>query len=101
MHFGTNNNRSRYTMLDHLDDYVQVSPVIEEKDLGVTFEPNLKFDKHISNCVNKAQRNLAMIRRSFDHMDKDMFLVLYKSIVRPLLEYCTPVWSPYLKKVFP
>ena len=98
MHFGTNNNRSRYTMLDHLDDYVQVSPVIEEKDLGVTFEPNLKFDKHIGNCVNKAQRNLAMIRRSFDHMDKDMFLVLYKSIVRPLLEYCTPVWSPYLKK---
>jgi predicted ribonuclease YlaK len=31
-------------------------------------------------------------------MDKDMFLVLYKSIVRLLLEYCTPVWSPYLKK---
>ena len=50
MHFGTNNNRSRYTMLDHSDDYVQVSPVIEERDLGVTFEPNLKFDKHISNC---------------------------------------------------
>jgi hypothetical protein len=52
MHFGTNNNRSRYTLLDHSDDYmyVQVSPVIEEKDLGITFEPNLKFDKHISNC---------------------------------------------------
>jgi hypothetical protein len=46
MHFGTNNNRSRYTMLDHSDDYVQVSPVIEERDLGVTFEPNLKFNKH-------------------------------------------------------
>jgi hypothetical protein len=46
--------------------------------LGVTFEPNLKFDIHISNCVNKVQRILAMIRRSFDHMDKDMFLVLYK-----------------------
>jgi hypothetical protein len=46
----------------------------------------------IQHCIS------AMIRRSFDHMDKDMFLVLYKSIVRPLLEYCTPVWSPYLKK---
>ena len=45
MHFGTNNNRSRNTMLDHSDDYVQVSSVIEEKDLGVTFEPNLKFYK--------------------------------------------------------
>lgn len=30
---------------------VQVNPVTEEKDLGVTFEPNLKFNKHIANCV--------------------------------------------------
>ncbi|CAG2201955.1 unnamed protein product [Mytilus edulis] len=31
-------------------------------------------------------------------MDQDMFLTIYKSIVRPLLEYATCVWSPYLKK---
>ena len=27
-----------------------------------------------------------------------MFIILYKSIVRPLLEYATCIWSPYLKK---
>jgi ribonuclease P/MRP protein subunit RPP40 len=27
-----------------------------------------------------------------------MFIILYKALVRPLLEYATPVWSPYLKK---
>ena len=27
-----------------------------------------------------------------------MFLQLYKSLVRPHLEYASPVWSPYLKK---
>ncbi|CAG2205157.1 unnamed protein product [Mytilus edulis] len=70
MHFGQNNNLSRYTMLDNEDDYVQVNPVTEEKDLGVTFEPNLKFDKHITNCVNKAQRVLALIRISFDYLEK-------------------------------
>ena len=31
-------------------------------------------------------------------MDKEMFLNLYKSIVRPHLEYATCVWSPQYKK---
>ena len=31
-------------------------------------------------------------------MDNTMFLHLYKSLVRPHLEYASPVWSPYLKK---
>ena len=41
-------------MLDSTDNYVALSVVDEEKDLGVTFESNLKFDKHISNIVSKA-----------------------------------------------
>ena len=98
LHLGNNNNCLRYTMLDNHDNYVQISPVDHEKDLGVTFEDNLKFERHITDCVNKAQRVLSLIRRSFDYMEKDMFIILYKSIVRPLLEYSTMVWSPYLKK---
>jgi hypothetical protein len=70
MHFGQNNDTLRYTMLDNTDNYVQVTSISEEKDLGVTFEPSLKFDIHINNCVNKAQRVLAMIRRSFDYIWK-------------------------------
>ncbi|CAC5380825.1 unnamed protein product [Mytilus coruscus] len=85
-------------MLDTEDNYVHVNPVTEEKDLKVTFDPNFKFDKHITNCVNKAQRVLALISISFDYLEKDMFITLYKSIIRSLLEYSTTMWSPYLKK---
>ena len=28
----------------------------------------------------------------------EILLSLYKSIVRPHLEYCTPVWSPHYRK---
>ena len=99
LHFGPNIDvQPRYTMLDSTDNYVALSVVDEEKDLGVTFESNLKFDKHINNIVSKAQRTLALIKHTFDYMDRDMFLILYKSIIRPLLEYATCVWSPYLKK---
>lgn len=44
MHFGANNKCARYTMLDNWDNYIQVLPVNKEKDFGVTFELNLKYD---------------------------------------------------------
>ena len=39
-----------------------------------------------------------MIKRSFCNMDKEMFLPLYKSIVRPHLEYGGNIWSIIYKK---
>ena len=45
-----------------------------------------------------ANQRLGMIKRSFDFMDKDMFLTVFKSIVRPHLEYGSSVWSVIYKK---
>src|SRR5688572_13267740 len=39
-----------------------------------------------------------MIRRTIVTRDKDTILRLYKSLVRPQLEYCIQVWSLYLKQ---
>jgi hypothetical protein len=36
----------------------------EEKDIGVTIDNGLKFDKHISEKVNKANSMFAIIRRA-------------------------------------
>ena len=77
---------------------MKVQKVTTEKDLGVTFDQNLKFTDHINNKVNKANRNVGLIFRTFTFMDKDMFLSIYKSVVRPHLEYASSVWSPMFKK---
>ena len=69
-----------------------------EKDLGVLFDKSLKFDQHINTIINKANRNLGIIRRTFDYMDKAIFCLIFKGIVRPHLEYAAPVWSPHLDK---
>jgi ribonuclease P/MRP protein subunit RPP40 len=39
-----------------------------------------------------------MINRSFCYLSKDVLLKLYKSLVRPHLEYYVQAWRPYLKK---
>ena len=70
----------------------------EEKDLGVTVDETLKFQSHISTSVKKANRKLGFIYRTFTCLDKDMFLNLYKSLVRPHLEYGSTVWSVLYKK---
>ena len=41
---------------------------------------------------------LGIIKRTMVSRDKDLILKLYKTLVRPHLEYCVQVWSPSLKQ---
>jgi len=39
-----------------------------------------------------------MIKRTITYKSPDILLPLYKTLVRPLVEYCTPAWSPHYSK---
>ena len=43
--------------------------VDEEKDIGVTIDSQLKFDKDISEKIAKADSMAALIRRTFQHLN--------------------------------
>jgi len=47
--------------------------------------------------VNKAYSILGIIKRHFIHLDNESFVLLYKAMVRPHLEYANSVWCPYKK----
>ena len=97
IHLGRKNIHHKYYIKEG-DKTIEVEQISTEKDIGVTFDSDLKFSEHIAICVKKANQKLGLIRRSFEYIDKDMFLILYKSLVRPTLEYASVIWSPYLKK---
>ena len=42
---------------------------------------------------------MGIIRRSFSHLDKSTFNLLFKSLVRPHIEYAHSVWYPTTKKL--
>lgn len=79
-------------------DLKPMEETIAEKDVGVTIDNKLSFDKHITEKVSKAKSIIGVIRRTFEYLDLKTFRMLYVSLVRPHLEYANPVWNPYLKK---
>jgi len=45
----------------------------------------------------KTNRIMGVIHRQFRDIDKKSFLILYKSFIRPHLEFAIQACSPYLK----
>ena len=75
-----------------------ISMVVEEKDLGVVFDKDLKFTSHVNQIVMKANRVLGIIKRTFASRDANTIRLLYVTLVRPILDYASTVWNPHLMK---
>ena len=69
-----------------------------EKDLGVHVDDKLNFEFHITESIKKANRMVGMLSRFLVTKDKDVMIPLYKSLVRPILEYGNAIWYPSLRK---
>uniref|UniRef100_A0A146L204 Putative RNA-directed DNA polymerase from transposon BS n=1 Tax=Lygus hesperus TaxID=30085 RepID=A0A146L204_LYGHE len=66
------------------------------KDLGVIFDSQLTFNDHIDHVCNRAMKVLGFVKRStVGFHDVDALTLLYTSLVRSGLEYCSVVWSPF------
>ena len=58
----------------------------------------LKFSGHLVEKINKANKIMGLIRRSFVHLELATFKLLFTALVRSQLEYVSQVWCPHLMK---
>ena len=93
MHIGLNNPQIEYTM-----DGLKLEEINEERDLGIIMQNDLKCTKQCAKAVNTANKLLGMIKRNFSNLNQQIVLSLYKTLVRPHLEYCIQAWCPHLQK---
>jgi len=93
MHIGKENPNLSYYMKGK-----QLEDVNQEKDLRIIITNDLKPSAHCTQSYTKANRMLGVIARTFSTRDPHIILSLYKSVVTPHLEYCSPAWTPYYKK---
>ena len=75
-----------------------IQPLHSISDLGVEIDGGLKFSTHINNVATKAFQRLGIIFRGFSTRNPDFLVRAYKTYVRPILDYCSSVWNPFLQK---
>ena len=93
MHLGRNNPRYQYTM-----NGVVLNVTHEERDLGVWVDSTLKPGLQCEVAAKNANQVLGLIAKSFHYRTKSTLVPLYKSLVRPKLEFSVAAWSPWLEK---
>ena len=59
---------------------------------------NLKCSGQCIKAVKTANMILGLIKRTFCVRDEETILQLYKSVVRPHLDYSVQAWRPHLQK---
>jgi len=66
--------------------------------LGIYVTDDLKPSAQCAKAAARAMQVLGVIKRNFVLTDEEDFRLLFNGFVRPHLEYCVSVRSPYLVK---
>ena len=61
--------------------------------LGLSMSSNLSWKPHINSIAKHASQKLGFLSRSRGYFSPFQVLTIYKSQIRPSLEYCSHVWG--------
>ena len=78
MHLGDTNPCHTYYM-----DGQPLQVVSKHKDLGIIVDSSLKFHSQATSAINKANRLLGLVKKSFNTLNRKTLPILYKALVRP------------------
>ena len=99
LHVGKHNPKHTY-FIGNGNSRTALEETILEKDLGILVDPNLNFEEHIEHIIKRANSKKAQILNNFTFRSKKVLTPLFKSLVRPILEYNNTVWvSSYRKQI--
>ena len=59
---------------------------------------DIKVSRQCLQSHNTDIKIIGLINRSITVKSREVMFNLYKTLVRPHVEYCTPVWSPHYEK---
>ena len=89
MHIGKENPNNKYLL-----NNILLPSVEQEVDLGVMFNSSWNWIDQVNNCIGKANKCIGWVTRNVICRSHDVMVNIYKSLIRPHLEYCVQLWAP-------
>ena len=80
VHVGNKFQTNTYYMKDDDGSNTNIKHSTAERDLGVIINDHLSPENHVNEIVAKAYRIIGCIKHSFTFMNKELFIILYKSL---------------------
>merc|ERR1712215_258105 len=74
------------------DSILEEAPCLERL-LGLKFTPDLKWNSYIASVAKEASKMIGSLYRSREYLTPSSILYLYKSQIRPTMEYCCHIWA--------
>ena len=68
------------------------------KNLGVRMQNDATFNDHIARIQSTGRRWCSWVLRTFSSRQRETMLVLWKQLILPRIEYCSPLWAPCKRK---
>ena len=96
-----NVSKTKEMCIDFRRNRTVISPIVEQVDsfkyLGVILDEKLSLTEHVTAVQKKSQQRLHVLRKLWAfYVDPLLLLRLYRSIIEPLLTYCSICYYPAL-----
>ena len=90
----TNRNSTSYETVSYAGAGagVGVQSVDHHKHLGFVLDSKMNFSKHIDEKICKSNQGIGLIRRLYHYLPRKALLQIYKSFIRPHLDYCDVIY---------
>ena len=71
-----------------------------QKHLGLVLDSKLHFNEHVNNKINKCKKAIGIMKKLFLTLSKNRLLTIYKTFVRPILDYADIIYDKPLTESF-
>ena len=77
-----------------------IQSAYSQKLLGLVLDSKLDFNEHVNNKINKCNKSIGIIKKLSLTLSGNSLLSIYKTFVRPLLDYADIIYDKPLTQSF-